>query len=102
MRGLWTVEVIAAEVATQYVQLDKLPQRITSAEASQRAAFERLRIARLRFEEDMGLGYEVIDAQAAVAQAQTARANGELDLQLAVVRLRAEMGMEDVREATEE
>ena len=95
-------ELIAAEVATQYVQLDKLPQRITSAEASQRAAFERLRIARLRFEEDMGLGYEVIDAQAAVAHAQTARANGELDLQLAIARLRAAMGMEDVREATEE
>jgi len=95
-------EAIAAEVATQYVQLDKLPQRVASAEASQRAAFEQLRIARLRFEEDMGLGYEVIDAQAAVAQAQTARANAELDLQLAIARLRAAMGLEDVREATEE
>jgi outer membrane protein len=95
-------EFIAAEVATQYVQLDELPQRIVSAEASQRAAFEQLRIARLRFEEDMGLGYEVIDAQAAVTQAQIARANAELDLQLTLARLRAAMGLEDVREATEE
>ncbi len=95
-------EIIAAEVATQYVQLDELPQRITSAEASLRAAFEQLRIARLRFEEDMGLGYEVIDAQAAVTEAQIARANARLDLQLAITRLRAAMGMDQVREATQE
>jgi outer membrane protein TolC len=95
-------EAIAAEVATQYVQLDELPQRIVSAEASLRAALEQLRIARLRFEEDMSLGYEVIDAQAAVTEGQTARANAKLDLQLTITRLRAAMGMDQVREATEE
>ena len=95
-------QAVAAEVADAYVQIEKLHERMASAEMAERAAREQLRIARLRFEEDLGLGYEVIDAQAAVAKAQTDRATAELDLRVAVVGLRAAMGMLDLQEAPEE
>ena len=92
-------QAVGAEVADKYVQIDKLKERIASAEMAERAAREQLRIARLRFEEDVGLGFEVIDAQAAVASAQTDRAEAELDLNLVLVGLRAAMGMLDLQEA---
>jgi outer membrane protein TolC len=92
-------QAVAAEVADQYVQIDKLKEQIAAAEMAERAAREQLRIARLRFEEDLGLGVEVIDAQAAVASAETSRATAELNLNLAIVGLRAAMGMLDVQEA---
>jgi outer membrane protein TolC len=95
-------QAIAAEVADAYVQIEQLHARLAAAEMSERAAREQLRIARLRFEEDLGLGVEVIDAQAAVARGQTDRATGELDLNLAIVSLRAAMGMTDLQEAAEE
>jgi outer membrane protein TolC len=92
-------EQIAYEVAYQYLQLDPLQKRIPVAEVEERAALEQLRIARLRFAENLGLGEEVITAQAAVARAQTARANAEIDLQTAICRLRAAMGLTDLQEA---
>ncbi|MBM3501592.1 MAG: TolC family protein, partial [Armatimonadetes bacterium] len=94
-------QAVAAEVADAYVQIEQLHERIAAAEMAERAAREQLRIARLRFEEDLGLGVEVIDAQAAVARAQTDRATAELDLNLAIVGLRAAMGMLDLQEAPE-
>jgi len=90
---------IAQEVAQEYLQLDPLQERIRVAEVEERAAIEQLRIARLRYEQDLGLGEEVITAQAAVARAQTSRANAESDLQSAINRLRAAMGMADLQEA---
>jgi outer membrane protein TolC len=95
-------QAVAAEVADAYVQIEKLKEQIAAAEMAERAAREQLRIARLRFDEDLGLGYEVIDAQAAVARAQTDRATAELDLHVAIVGLRAAMGMLDLQEAPEE
>ena len=91
---------VAQEVAEQYLQLDLLQKRIAAAEVEERAALEQLRIARLRFQEDLGLGEEAITAQAAVSRAQNARANAESDLQTAISRLRAAMGMADLQEAT--
>jgi outer membrane protein TolC len=92
-------QAVGAEVADKYVQIDRLKERIAAAEMAERSAREQLRIARLRFEEDVGLGAEVIDAQAAVASAQTDRAQGELELNLVLVGLRAAMGMLDLQEA---
>lgn len=90
---------IAQEVAQEYLQLDPLQKRIRVAEVEERAAIEQLRMAHLRYVEDLGLGEEVITAQAAVARAQTSRANAESDLQSATIRLRAAMGMADLEEA---
>ncbi|MBM3471903.1 MAG: TolC family protein [Armatimonadetes bacterium] len=92
-------QAVGAEVADKYVQIDRLKERIAAAEMAERSAREQLRIARLRFDEDVGLGAEVIDAQAAVATAQTDRAEGELELNLVLVGLRAAMGMLDLQEA---
>ncbi len=92
-------ELIAQDVAEQYLQIDLYRRRITEAEVQERAALEQLRIARLRFQEDLGLGEEVITAQGVVAQAQTSRANAESDLHTALFRLRAAMGMADLQEA---
>lgn len=92
-------ESIAAEVADAYLQIDHMGERIGKAEMQERAGREQLRIARIRYEADIGLGREVIDAQAQVARAQTERANAELDLYLAIVDLRSAMGMLDLQEA---
>ena len=94
-----TAEVIAAEVATAYLQIDHELARIDAAMVQERAALEQLRIARLRYEADIGLGREVIDAQSEVSRAQTDRALAELDLYSAIVQLRSAMGMLDLQEA---
>jgi outer membrane protein len=94
-----TARDVAEQVAEQYLLLDLYQKRIATAEVEERAALEQLRIARLRYVEDLGLGEEVITAQAAVARAQTSRANAESDLQTAILRLRAAMGMADLQEA---
>ena len=92
-------EVIAAEVATAYLQVDHQIERIAAAAVQERSALEELRRPRLRYDTDIGLGREVIDAQAEVSRAQTDRALAELDLHLAIVQLRAAMGMLDLQEA---
>lgn len=95
-------QTVAAEVAEKYVSISKQKERIAAAEMSERSAREQLRIARLRFEEDVGLGVEVIDAQSALTTAETERATAELELHLAIVGLRSAMGMLDLQEAPEE
>jgi outer membrane protein TolC len=94
-------QLVAAEVADGYVQIDQLSERITAAESGTRSAREQLRIARLRFEEDVGTGFEVLNAQGAVAASRTTRANAQLDLHIALSGLLSAMGMQDLQEGPE-
>ncbi len=89
---------IAAEVAAQLDMIGAARARLQSAYEQERQARELVRIACLRFEADMGLGREVIDAEAALAQAQANVAMAEYDLNLAIVRLRSAMGLDPLQE----
>jgi outer membrane protein TolC len=67
------------------------------AEARLRLAKEDVRISRLRFAEGVGTGTEVIDAESALAGADAARINAEVDLAVAMNRYRYLAGIEEPR-----
>ena len=89
---------VEAEIATQLHATDSARSRLRTAYEQERQARELARISRLRYDNDMGLGREVIDAEASLAQAQQAIIQAEYDLNLGLARLQSAMGLDPLQE----
>jgi outer membrane protein len=87
---------IAMQVNQALLSLQEARSALTVAEQGEVNARERLRIAQVRFTNGVSLGVEVLDAQAALAAAQTQVINSRYDLQVAVTNLRAALGYVDI------
>lgn len=87
---------IALQVSQALLSLQQAREQLQVAQQGEVEAQERARIALVRFQNGVGLGVEVIDAQTALAAAQTNVANARYDLQVAVASLRAALGLTDL------
>jgi outer membrane protein TolC len=87
---------IALQVTRAQLAWEDAKQALVVAEEGQRNAAERARIAQVRFSSGVGLGIEVLDAQTDLASAETQVVNARYELQLAVVALRAALGLTDL------
>lgn len=96
------LEKAQQQVALQLTQavnaVEEARELLQVATDGEREAEERLRIAQVRFSSGVGLGVEVIDAQAALAAARAAIVNARYDLNLAIFAVRAAMGRADLPE----
>ncbi len=93
-----TQEDIALTVAQQSLAIDEAIEKIATAAQGVVEARERRRMAQLRYREGVTQGVEVLDADTALAAAEGNLVNAQYDLQLAIVRLQAAMGVLDVTE----
>ncbi|MEN6644234.1 MAG: TolC family protein [Armatimonadia bacterium] len=87
---------IALQVSQALLSLQQATEQLLVAQQGEVEAQERARIALVRFQNGVGLGVEVIDAQTALAAAQTNVVNARYDLQVAVASLRAALGLTDL------
>ncbi|MEN6303243.1 MAG: TolC family protein [Armatimonadia bacterium] len=87
---------IALQVSQALLSLQQATEQLQVAEQGEVEAQERARIALVRFQNGVSLGVEVIDAQTALAAAQTNVVNARYDLQVAVASLRAALGLTDL------
>jgi len=87
---------IALQVTQALLSVDDGREALAVAEQGETEARERLRIAQVRFTNGVGLGVEVLDAQTALAAAQTQVVNARYDLQVATATLRATLGLADL------
>ncbi len=87
---------IALQVTQAQLGVDDGREALAVAEQGESEARERLRIAQVRFANGVGLGVEVLDAQTALAAAQTQVVNARYDLQVATAALRAALGLADL------
>jgi len=90
---------IEAEVHTRLNEVESVRSRLRTAYEQERQARELARISHLRFDNDMGLGREVIDAEASLAQAQQAITQAEYDLNVGLIRLQSAVGLDPLQEA---
>lgn len=88
-------EYVALQVAQALLSLQNAQEALTVAEQGEREAQERLRIARVRFANGMGLGVEVLDAQTALTAAQTEVISARYNVQVATVALYGALGKTD-------
>ncbi len=84
---------IALEVTQAALALDDAVERLKVAQQGVVEAQERLRIARVRYQNGLALGVEVLDAQTALAAAQAERANSQYSLYSSVAQLRSAVGL---------
>ena len=91
-----TEQQIALQVTQAVLNIGDAKEALRVAEQGEVEAQERLRIADVRYRNGVSLGVEVLDAQTALAAAQTAVINARYDLQIAVTSLRAALGFLDV------
>ncbi len=89
---------IALQVTQAALNVDDAREALTVAEQGETEAREQLRIAQVRFASGVGLGVEVLDAQTALASAQTQVVNARYSLQVATASLRAALGLADLTE----
>lgn len=89
-------QAVAREVTQALLDVGQAREQLTVAEQGEVEARERLRIAEVRFLNGVSLGVEVLDAQTALAAAQTQVINARYDLQVAVAALRAAVGLSDL------
>ncbi len=90
-----TREYVALQVTQALLALQNAQEALTVAEQGEREAQERLRIARVRFANGMGLGVEVLDAQTALTAAQTEVVSARYNVQVATVALYGALGKTD-------
>ncbi|MCD6361563.1 MAG: TolC family protein [Armatimonadetes bacterium] len=91
-------EDVALEVTREMLAVAEAKAKIEAANEGIVEARERRRMAQLRYREGISPGIEVLDADTALAAAQADQVNAEYDLQLAVARLRAALGLMDVQQ----
>lgn len=84
---------VALEVTQAHLALDDGRQRLEVAQQGVVEAQERLRISRVRYENGLALGVEVLDAQTALTTAQAEVVNAEYSLYSAIIRLRSSVGL---------
>ena len=87
---------IALQVTQAQLNVDDAREALAVAEQGEVEARERVRIAQVRFGNGVSLGVEVLDAQSALAAAQTQVVNARYDLQVATTALRAALGLADL------
>ena len=88
-----TRQEIALEVSQSYLALDEARQRLVVAQQGIVEAEERLRIAKVRYENGIALGIEVLDAQTAFAASRAEVVDSQYRLQLGVAQLRSAVGL---------
>ena len=93
-----TRESIALDVAQQMLAVAEAKEQSSVAQQGVIEARERRRMSQIRYREGITAGVEVIDADTALAAAEAAQVNAQYDLQLAIVRLQAALGLIEVHE----
>lgn len=91
-----TQQQIALQVTQASLAVQDAQESLTVAEQGEREARDRLNIAQVRFSNGVSLGVEVLDAQVALASAQTAVINARYDLQVATMALWGAIGAKDI------
>jgi outer membrane protein TolC len=88
-----TKQDIALEVTQSLLNLDDARERLRVAQQGVVNAEEQLRVAKVRFENGIALGVEVIDAETALTAARAEVVNAQYGVQLATAQLRAAVGL---------
>ncbi len=83
---------IALEVTQYHLALDEAAESLKVARQGVVEAEEQLRISKVRYENGIALGVEVLDAETALAAARVQVVNSEYNLQLAIAQLRSAVG----------
>ncbi len=83
---------IALEVTQYHLALDEAAESLRVARQGVVEAEEQLRISKVRYENGIALGVEVLDAETALAAARVQVVNSEYNLQLAIAQLRSAVG----------
>jgi outer membrane protein TolC len=91
-----TQQQVALQVTQAQLDFQDAKAMLAVAEQGSTNAQERARIAQVRFQNGVGLGVEVLDAQTALAGAETQVIDARYQLQLAVAALRAALGLTDL------
>lgn len=91
-----TTQTVALRVVQAGGTVADARQALAVAEQGVVNAQERARIAEVRFQNGVGLGVEVLDAQTSLADAQTKVINSTFALQTAIATLRSAMGISDL------
>lgn len=91
-----TTQQVALRVVQALGTVTDAREALAVAEQGETNARERARIAEVRFQNGVGLGVEVLDAQTSVAQAQTKVVNARFELQVAIAVMRSALGCADL------
>lgn len=87
---------VALQVSQALLNVQQAGELLQVAQQGEVEAQERARIALVRFQNGVSLGVEVLDAQTALATAQTNVVNARYDLQISVANLRSALGLTDL------
>ncbi len=85
-------QMIELEVTQVQLSLREARQRIETTAATVRSSLENLDIARLRYNNGVGINLEVMDAQLALSRAHTHNTNAVFDYWVALADLEAALG----------
>ena len=85
-------EAITLEVTQSRLAVVRTEQRVTAAGRAVASAEENLRVTQDRFKEEVATSVEVLDAEALLLQARTARAQALTDLAIARAKLQKALG----------
>jgi outer membrane protein len=84
---------IALEVTQDLMNLNDAQERLRVAQQGVVNAEEQLRVAKVRYENGIALGVEVIDAETALTAAKAEAVNAQYGVQLATAQLRSAVGL---------